>query len=133
MWRDLERVCAKHGLPFRRPSRFPRGSLVAARVACLGADAPWGPPFVAAVYHASFVDDREIGEPAVVGEILTALGQPADALLARAGAPETKDLLRRQTERAAALGIFGAPTCVVADELYWGNDRLEDALAWAWR
>jgi 2-hydroxychromene-2-carboxylate isomerase len=131
MWRDLERVCAKHGLPFRRPSRFPRGSLVAARVACLGADAPWGPAFVAAVYRASFVEDREIGEATVVGEILRGLGQPAEETIARASAPETKEMLRRQTERAVELGIFGAPTLVVGGELFWGNDRLEDALAWA--
>ena len=63
MWRDLERVCAKHELAFRRPSAFPRGGLLAARLACLAADEPWCPGFVRAVYHANFVDDRDIADP----------------------------------------------------------------------
>ena len=48
-----------------------------------------------------------------------------------AASPEAKEGLRRQTERAAPLGIFGAPTAVVGNELFWGNDRLDDAIAWA--
>jgi 2-hydroxychromene-2-carboxylate isomerase len=133
MWHDLERVCAKYGLPFRKPTRFPRNGLLAARVACLAADEPWGPRFVRAVYHANFAEDREIGDPDVIREILGELGQPADTVLARAEAAESKDRLRRQTDEAVRLGIFGAPTFRVGDELFWGNDRLEDAIAWCTR
>jgi 2-hydroxychromene-2-carboxylate isomerase len=50
-------------------------------------------------------------------------------VLARAESAENKARLREQTERAQALGIFGAPSFVVGDELYWGNDRLGDAVA----
>src|SRR5215472_6854296 len=50
MWRDLERICARAGLPLRRPTQFPRNSLLAARVACAAADAAWLPGFVRAVY-----------------------------------------------------------------------------------
>jgi 2-hydroxychromene-2-carboxylate isomerase len=131
MWRDLERVCAKHGLAFRRPSVFPRGSLLGARVACLAAEESWCPAFVRAVYHANFVDDRDIAGPTVITDLLRALVSTPEQIVARATEPEAKDSLRRQTERAAALGIFGAPTVVVGDELFWGNERLEDALAWA--
>jgi 2-hydroxychromene-2-carboxylate isomerase len=133
MWRDLERLCAKHGLPFRRPSAFPRSGLLAARVACVASGEPWCADFVRRVYRANFADDRDIADAAVVSDVLGALGQPAAEVLARAGAPETKEALRRQTERAIELGIFGAPTCVVDGELFWGNDRLEDAIAWAVR
>jgi 2-hydroxychromene-2-carboxylate isomerase len=112
MWRDLERVCAKHGVPFRRPSQFPRNGLLAARLACLAAAEHWCPAFVRAVYHANFADDRDIADPTVIVELLDALGQPGQALLARAAAPET-------------------PTFVVGDEMFWGNDRFEDAVAWA--
>jgi 2-hydroxychromene-2-carboxylate isomerase len=45
--------------------------------------------------------------------------------------PENKLRLREQTRRAKELGIFGAPSFVVGAELFWGNDRLEDALACA--
>src|SRR5215510_5443162 len=73
MWRDLERICRKEGLAFQHPSRFPRGSLTGARVACLGADEPWGPAFVRAMYHANFAENRETGEVDVVAAILTGL------------------------------------------------------------
>jgi 2-hydroxychromene-2-carboxylate isomerase len=128
MWRDLERVCAKHGLPFRRPSRFPRNGLLAARVACLGAGEPWLGDFVRAVYRANFAEDRDIAAPEVVAGILDDLGRPGRELVAGAAVPEVKERLRRETERAVALGIFGAPTAVVGEELFWGNDRLEDAI-----
>lgn len=133
MWRDLERVCAQHGLEFRRPSRFPRNGLLAARVACLAAAEPWCGDFVRAVSRANFVEDRDIADPAVVGAILDTLGQPGAAVIERAQAPANKERLRAATEEAERLGIFGAPTFVVDDELFWGNDRLEDALAWAAR
>ncbi len=130
MWRDLERVCAAHDLPLRRPSRFPRNGLLAARVALLGSDQPWGPRFVRAVYHANFADDREIAEASVIGELLDDLGLDAPAVLESARAPGNKDRLKRQTEQAMAHDIFGAPSFVSRGELFWGNDRLADALAW---
>ena len=128
MWRDLERICMRLDLPMRRPSQFPRNGLLAARVALVGAEQAWGPPFVRAMYHANFAEDLDIADPAVVGSVLRRLGQEPAAVLEAAGA--AKDALRAQTERAVALGIFGAPTFVSGDELFWGNDRLEDALAW---
>jgi 2-hydroxychromene-2-carboxylate isomerase len=131
MWRDLERICAQGGLGFRRPSGFPRNSLLAARVALAAADEGWCGDFARAVYRANFAEDRDIGDAAVIGDILTALGRPTPALLARAASPETKQRLKAQNEAALALGIFGAPSFTVGDELFWGNDRLDDALAWA--
>jgi len=130
MWRDLERVCAAHGVPMRRPSRFPRNGLLAARVALLGADEPWGPDFVRAIYRTNFVDDREIADPAVLAQVLGSLGLDAGALLDAAQSPENKNRLKRRTDEAMALGIFGAPSFVSRGELFWGNDRLDDALAW---
>ena len=130
MWRDIERQCHKHHLPFRKPTRFPRSSLLAARVACAAADRPWLPEFVRAAYRANFADDRDIAEPAVMGEILRFAGEEGRNTLARAQTPEIKERLRQQTEAAWGLGVFGAPTFVVDGELFWGNDRLEEAFAW---
>ena len=84
-----------------------------------------------AVFHANFAEDRDIASDETVAAILDVLGRPGRALVEAAGAPEAKARPRAETERAIALGIFGAPTAVVGDELFWGNDRLEDALAWA--
>ncbi len=131
MWRDLERICRKEGLALRHPSRFPRPSLLGARVARLAAAESWGPAFVRAMYHANFVEDRDIGAPEVIGAILTTLGLDASTILARAQTAEVKAQLRADTDEAIALGIFGAPSFVVGRELFWGNDRLDDALAWA--
>lgn len=133
MWRDLERLAEKEGLPFRRPSRFPRNGLLAARVALVGVEEGWVAPFARAVMTANFAEDREIGEEAVIGEILGTLGLPGAEVITRAQADANKLALRCQTERAAELGLFGAPSFRVGEELFWGNDRLEDALAWARR
>jgi DSBA-like thioredoxin domain len=75
-------------------------------------------------------EDREIGDAAEVRSILDSLGQPGAELVDQAQTPENKRLLRDQARRAAVLGIFGAPSFVVGEELFWGNDRLADALAW---
>ena len=130
MWHDLERICDREGLPLKRPTDFPRNGLLAARVACLAVDAPWGPEFVRRVYHANFAEDRDIAAPETIGSILESLDQDPVSTMARAQAPENKERLRRHTDAAMGLGIFGAPTFVVGQELFWGNDRLEEALAW---
>ncbi len=131
MWRDVERLCARHRLPWRRPSAFPRGSLLAARVGCAAGDAPWAPAFHRAVFRANFAEDRDIADPAVLQDVLAGLGQDAGALLARAASAEVKQALRDRGAEAARLGIFGAPDFVVGGELFFGQDRLDDALAWA--
>jgi 2-hydroxychromene-2-carboxylate isomerase len=129
MWRDLERLAEGYGLPFRRPSAFPRSGLLAARIALLAASEGWCPDFTRAVFTAEFAHDRDIGDSAVLSGLLETLGQDPGAVLARAGSDQNKAALRAQTERAEALGIFGAPSFVVGEELYWGNDRLGDAVA----
>lgn len=131
MWRDLERICADLELPLHRPSLFPRNSVLAARVACRFAAEPWLPDFVRAVFRANFVEDQDIAQPEVLEHCLEILGLPGAKLLQQAQSAESKALLRTQIEQAVALGIFGAPSFIVGDELFWGNDRLEAALAWA--
>jgi 2-hydroxychromene-2-carboxylate isomerase len=133
MWRDLERICDGEGIAFRRPSLFPRNGLLAARVACRFHDAEWLPRFVRAVYRANFADDLEISSGEVVAQCLAPLVDNPAPILEAAQMPETKAQLRAQTEEAVRLGIFGAPSFVVGDELFWGNDRLEQALDWAVR
>jgi 2-hydroxychromene-2-carboxylate isomerase len=131
MWRDLERTCARLELPFRRPTDFPRNGLLAARVAIAAAGVSWLPAFVRGIYHANVVDDRDVAQPAVVESVLAALGVDAEAWLREAGSEAAKQRLRTATERAMGLGIFGAPMLRVGDELFWGNDRLDEAIAWA--
>ena len=99
MWRDMARRCAALGLPF-----------------------------ALAAFRANFAEGRDIGERATMAAIIASLERDPEAVLARAEADDIKAALRGATERAMALGIFGAPTLVVGDELFWGGDRIEDAL-----
>ncbi len=132
MWRDVARICADLGLDFRRPDPFPQPSLLAARVALVGLADHWGAAFVAAVYRAEFAEGRQIADRAVIADLLAGLGLDPEPVLARAQSDEIKARLRAETEEAQRIGIFGAPTFATADgELFWGNDRLEPALAWA--
>src|SRR5579859_4452069 len=136
MWRDLERVCVREGLPLRLPPvRFPQNGLEAARIALVGVAAGWTPAFSRAVFAANFAEQRDIADDAVLAEILGALGRGLDvpATMALAGGPENKAALRTQTEEAAARGIFGSPSMTVGEELFWGADRLEEAIEWAVR
>lgn len=133
MWRDLERICERMNIPLRRPSVFPRNGLLAARVACANSEAAWLPEFVRAVYWANFAEDVDISSPEVVARCLTASGQDAPTMIEMAQSQPSKDKLKAATAEAAERGIFGAPSFVVDGELFWGNDRLEDALSWAGR
>jgi 2-hydroxychromene-2-carboxylate isomerase len=132
MWRDLERLCADLSLPFQRPEPFPQNSLTAARVALAGLDQGWGDDFCRAVFRAEFGEGRAIDETDTIGDILSELQIEPEPVLAAAQSDETKARLRAQTAEAERLGLFGAPSFTTADgELFWGNDRLEQALKWA--
>jgi 2-hydroxychromene-2-carboxylate isomerase len=134
MWRDLERLCAELGLPFRRPEPFPQFALLATRAALVGLDQDWGDDFCRAVFRAEFAEGRRIDEAATITEVLTDLHIEAAPVLAAAQAEPIKARLREQTAQAERLGLFGAPSFTTADgELFWGNDRLEQALRWAKR
>jgi 2-hydroxychromene-2-carboxylate isomerase len=79
----------------------------------------------------NFADDRDIGATENVERALRALALPVAQVIEAALSDDNKLALRRQTERAQALGIFGGPTFFAGNEMFWGNDRLEDAMALA--
>jgi 2-hydroxychromene-2-carboxylate isomerase len=138
-WRDVERVCAELSLPFRRPQAFPQSGLLAARVALVGlrqppGEASWAEDFCRAVYRAEFAEARRIDQPQTIRDILFDLKVDPEQILTAAQTNEINDKLRAQTAEAQRLEIFGAPTFIAQDgELFWGNDRLENAIAWAGR
>jgi 2-hydroxychromene-2-carboxylate isomerase len=130
MVRDLERICGALDLPFRMPSPFPQNSLLCARIAC-ALDGPLRARFAQAVFQLEFGEGRTISDPLNAAEALRRTGLDA-ALVERAQEDDVKAALRAATEEAQSLGIFGAPSFVTDDgELFWGNDRLEEALEWA--
>lgn len=81
------------------------------------------------VYEANFALDQDIQDETIAG-FLSALNLDASEILKASLSDDNKAALRRQTERARSLGIFGAPSFTIGDELFWGDDRLEDAVSW---
>lgn len=134
MWRDMERLCADIGVGFRKPELFPQGSLLAARVALAGVEQGWCETFSRAVYRAEFEHGQNIASPETLVAILHNLKLVPEGIMKAAQSDPIKARLREQTDEAAALNIFGAPTFSTSDgEIFWGNDRLEQALQWARR
>ncbi len=135
MWRDVARRAAYYGLAFDPPdaarmAAFPQDGLHAARLALVGLEQGWGEDFCRAVFHAQFADGADIGDPARLAALAAAAGAGDDATAA-ARTLAVKARLRASVAEARAAGIFGAPAFLVAGEHFWGDDRLEDALAWA--
>jgi 2-hydroxychromene-2-carboxylate isomerase len=131
MWRDMERLCAARGLALRRPDPFPQNTLLAARLA-LAVPEEQRADFSRSVFAAEFADGRDISDKQVLAGLLSELGLPAEDFLTWTQSDEIKASLRAETAAAQAAGVFGAPAFVTADgELFWGDDRFEQALAWA--
>ena len=99
-------------------------------MACSLGDEPWIAEFVRAVYDANFARDLDIGSRDVVARCVAEVGQRPEPILEAAGSEDAKQRLRARTDEAVRRGVFGAPTFAVGDELFWGNDRLADALRW---
>ena len=132
MVRDMERLCAARGLTFKLSRIFPQNGLNAARIGLIGAREGWAPAFTREVFLRQFRDDADIAHKNVLADALRVIGQDPDDLLARIQEPAVKEALKLQTETAASFGIFGAPTFITEDnELFWGDDRLEQAVDWA--
>ncbi len=132
MWRDLERICFDHDIPFRRPSVFPRNGLLAARVAVAGLDEGWTPAFTRAVYEANFAHDQDISLKEVLGPLVDQAGGDAEAAFEQAASEGVKARLRGHVDIARERGVFGAPSFITPDgELFWGHDRINEALGWA--
>jgi len=120
------------GIPFAGPARYPADpDLPALRVGTVAAHEGWCAACTRATFAAWFIDKRTAGAAETVAHVLSEFGQPADAVMARAATDETSERLAAATDAARALGIFGSPTFAAGSEIFWGDDRLEDAMAFA--
>jgi 2-hydroxychromene-2-carboxylate isomerase len=132
MVRDIGRIAAARGLPFKMPETFPVNGLKAARLAIAAESFGGKAAFSRAVFNAQFAMGLDLSNDGVLTACLTLPGLDADAVWARSKDDDVKGALRRNTEEAQAIGIFGAPSFTTEDgELFWGDDRLEQALRWS--
>lgn len=129
VWRDLERRAARHGLGFRPGLPYPVDpDLLANRVAVVAAQEGWCEAYAVETYRAWFLEHEAPGNPA---RILGKLGKDAPRIIEQANCGAIRRRFDAETEAARRLGVFGAPTFAVDNEIFWGDDRLEDALEWA--
>jgi 2-hydroxychromene-2-carboxylate isomerase len=132
MWRDIERRAAQYGLPFAGPAPYPLKDVsLADGVALLGAREGWCLEYTAAVYRRWFLGQHDISNDEQIAAALKEADQCPERLIALARGDALQRDLVSATERAKELGVFGSPTFVVGREVFWGDDRLDDAIAWA--
>jgi len=132
MWRDIERRAATHGLTFVPPPVWPTDpELLHNLVGTLAASEGWGEAFTVASFKAWIVERMPLGDPATLEHVLAPLGKDADAVISQARSPEVAALYQAETDLAHSHGVFGSPSFVADGEMFWGDDRLEEALAWA--
>ena len=127
MMDDLQRFARRYGVPFAHNPHFPINTLTLMRMA-LGLqlrEPDRMVPFVDAVYRATWVDGKNMNDPATVGAVLQAAGFAPEQLLALASDPAVKDGLKAVTQEAVQRGVFGAPTFFVGQDMFWGQDRLD--------
>jgi 2-hydroxychromene-2-carboxylate isomerase len=114
-WRDIERRAARLGVPFSDRPPYPIDpDLLALRVGVVAATENWCPEYTKATFRAWFLEKKASGTPDHVAQ-----------------APATDEHLKASTEAARRLGIFGSPTFAVGQEIFWGDDRLEEAIDYA--
>ena len=131
MWRDIERRARKRGLGPPLPAPYPLKEFdLANKIAIVAETEGWCADYVCAAYRQWFQFGREPGSEPGVSEVLRELGRDASRVLASARTRRIEERYKRDTEEAKALGVFGSPTFAVDGELFWGDDRLEDAIDW---
>lgn len=125
MVHDLPRFARRYGVRMNPNPYFPINTLNLMRAAIAAQRLDCAQAFIDAVYDAVWIQEKNMGEAAVVAAVLTKNGLPAQALLDLAQAPDIKAELIANTEAAVARGVFGAPTFFIGDDMYFGQDRLD--------
>ena len=122
MGNDLMRWADHYGVPFRFSSHFPANAIKAMRLVLV--DEAKAGEVALAGFRAMWADDRDITDEAVLRSVAEMGGLDPAAAMQAIETPAIKERLRANTDEAVARGAFGAPTMLVGDELFWGNDRL---------
>ncbi|GGB08668.1 2-hydroxychromene-2-carboxylate isomerase [Allosediminivita pacifica] len=132
MWRDIERRAEGYGLPHAHlPAPYPlKHFALANRLAVLGMRQGWGVAYTRAAYRLWFLAGHPPGEEPNNTEALEAAGVDPLKAVAEAESAKIGKALQVETDLAMDLGVFGAPSFVVDGEVFWGDDRLEDAISW---
>lgn len=135
MWRDVERRAFQYGIPVNWPVEYPLEHFdLANRVAVVAEQEGWCPEYVRTCYRLWFQEGLPAGDAKNLRRSLAEVGQSLDRVLKLANSESAEKSYKDATALARSRGIFGSPSFVVGGrELFWGDDRLEDAVNWALR
>lgn len=132
VWRDIGRRAARHGLPFIKPPIWPTDpDQLANRVGIVAATEGWCKDYTIASFRSWYLDGQPLGDPAALAAILKRLRRDPEEVIARANSDAIRQRYDAETDVARRLGAFGSPTFAVGEEIFWGDDRLEEAIDWA--
>ena len=128
---DFKRYADAYGVPLNMNPHFPiiTTTLMRMVTALQMKNDPRMSTYMDAVFQAIWVDALNLNDPVIVAEVLTRAGLDPVELLAMANAQATKDQLKAVTMRAVERGVFGAPTFFVGEQMFWGQDRIEQVKA----
>jgi 2-hydroxychromene-2-carboxylate isomerase len=125
---ECERRASAYGLPpFRWPDPWPPNSLAAMRAATYAKDLGKAVSFSLAAFRQAFAAGRDLGDPDNVAIAAAAAEIHPRALFQAIDRDAIKGRLREATDRAGDAGVRGVPSLVVGDEVFWGDDRLDEA------
>jgi len=125
---EVERRAAEFGLPpVRWPEPWPGNTLFAMRAAIFAAGLGRTAAFALAAFRQAFVGGRDLGDPDNVLVAAAACELHPKALLAGVESRSVKESLRAATDEAAERGVVGVPSIVIGEDVFWGDDRLEEA------
>ena len=129
MWRDIERRADGYGFFANTPVPYPLSEFdLANQIAILGLDKGWGLDYVRLTYKKWFQEGKEPAIEPSISEVCKELKINKDEIISEAKTKLIQDKYLANTNSAREKKIFGSPSFVVNDEIFWGDDRMEDAI-----
>ncbi|MCC4261812.1 2-hydroxychromene-2-carboxylate isomerase [Pseudomonas aestusnigri] len=122
---DMQRFANRYGVPLNQNPFFPINTLQLMRAVTAYQGTPQFEPLLTAIFNAMWISELNMGEPEIVGKVLVEAGFDPAEVLAKASDPAVKEQLKHATEEAIGRRVFGAPTCFVNGEMFFGQDRLD--------
>ena len=131
MWRDIERRSEMYGFFAKTPVPYPLTEFdLANQIAILGLEKGWGIDYVRLTYKKWFQEGKEPAVDPSISEVCKELNIDKDEVISQANSKEIIDNYNLNTNSARDNKIFGSPSFVVKKEIFWGDDRMEDAINW---
>lgn len=124
VFKETARFAALRNIPLRLPRYHPFKPLTALRLSLAAVAGDQQTAVITALFNAGWGTGIDLGDPDDICTALNQAGLDGAELLAAAQTPEAKEALRTETQAAVAVGVFGVPTMVIDDELFWGLDQL---------